>query len=133
MSINGNKRKDTLLGESHGAATHRLRKLLIFTYAKRCGDLDCFQCGKPIESIDALSIEHKKPWMQAEQPRMAFYDLDNIAFSHLRCNIGAATPVNKRHLTPEDRRQAKNKSQRESKKRLYTPEKRRRDYLEKGW
>jgi hypothetical protein len=44
----------------------------------------CFKCAKEIVTVDELSIEHKEPW----EGRSAelFWDLNNIAFSHLRCN-----------------------------------------------
>jgi hypothetical protein len=37
-----------------------------------------------------LSIDHKNPWQAAADPKASFFDLDNIAFSHLRCNSGEA-------------------------------------------
>jgi uncharacterized protein YdaU (DUF1376 family) len=37
-----------------------------------------------IETADELSIEHKLPWEGVSVK--LFWSLDNIAFSHLRCN-----------------------------------------------
>ncbi len=87
-----NKTKDCLLGQSHGAASNRLRKMILYSmlYGK-VYDRNCFQCEGLIESIDDLSIEHKEPWQGAADPKAAFFDLENIAFSHLRCNSGATT------------------------------------------
>lgn len=83
------EKKERLLGESYGAATGRLRKEVLFQLLVNQGLDVCFQCGRKIEKANDVSIEHKKPWMSAENPKEAFYDLDNIAISHLRCNVRA--------------------------------------------
>ena len=44
-----------------------------------------------------LSIEHKVPWMSADNPIDAFFDLDNIAFSHLKCNVMVSNRVIPHH------------------------------------
>jgi hypothetical protein len=82
-------RKDALLGMPHGTANNRLRKLLIFDLAGRCNLLTCYRCQKPIEDESHLSIEHKDAWQQAADPLAAFMSLDNVAFSHLSCNMAA--------------------------------------------
>jgi hypothetical protein len=48
---------------------------------------NCYRCNLKIIDISTLSIEHKVSWRKADDPIYAFYDLNNIAFSHLRCNI----------------------------------------------
>ena len=70
----------------HGTANNRLRKSIMFKYVKMAGENYCFKCGAEIESVGDISIEHKEPWegVSAE----LFFDLDNVAFSHLKCNIG---------------------------------------------
>lgn len=56
------KERTRQLGMSHGVATYKLRKMLLFALAQRC-DLDtCFQCNEKITSIDDFSVEHKIPW-----------------------------------------------------------------------
>lgn len=82
-----NKKKSDQLGMSHGTATSRLRKNVMFSLIKLCGMDVCFQCGEPIDSPDDLSIEHKVPWLDSECPVELFFDLTNIAFSHLKCNV----------------------------------------------
>lgn len=69
---------------SYGTAQHRLRKLVLFDLLKRHNENSCFRCGHTIEGADELSIEHKQPWLDASAK--LFWDLSNIAFSHLRCN-----------------------------------------------
>ena len=83
----GNKKKAETLGMPHGTAVHRLRKSLLYKYVKMAGENYCFKCGAEIESVDDISIEHKEPWegVSAE----LFFDLDNVAFSHLKCNVGS--------------------------------------------
>lgn len=85
-----NKTKFDLLGEPYGTASAKLKKAILFKLVQILELNICFQCGKKIESVDDLSVEHKAPWQSAKDPRSTFYDLDNIAFSHLDCNSKAA-------------------------------------------
>ena len=82
--------KDKLLGMPHGTASNRLRKTILFSmlYGK-VYDRQCFRCDQQIEDVDDMSIEHKEPWQSANDPKAVFFDLENTAFSHLRCNSGA--------------------------------------------
>jgi HNH endonuclease len=84
MSNNSNARKDATLGMPHGTANGRLRKMIIFNLLKKHGENVCVRCSLPILLIEDLSIEHIKPWegISAE----LFWDLNNIAFSHMACN-----------------------------------------------
>ena len=109
---------------SHGAASHRLRKKILFMFVKETGRDFCFQCGSQIEHINLLSIEHKAPWMSAEDPKDTFFDLDNIAFSHLSCNIAAGSKPNQKYFSKEERLIAKRKKDSEYRK-TFTPEQRR--------
>jgi hypothetical protein len=103
MSKENDSNKDRLLGMPHGTANAMLRKSLIFKLAGLANMLTCHQCTKVIERVEDLSIEHKHPWQKAQDPKASFFDLDNIAFSHLRCNIGAATRPNKIVAPPGQR------------------------------
>jgi len=84
-----------------GTAMNRLRKMVLFRQLKKYGDNICTRCEKEIETVGELSIEHVKPW----EGRSAelFWDMDNIAFSHLKCNCThvyhGGTP--KRKIAPE--------------------------------
>ena len=79
-----NEKKNATLSMSHGTACGRLRKNILFSLLCKLKENVCFKCGKLIERTEDLSIEHKEPW----EGRSAelFWDLDNIAFSHLKCN-----------------------------------------------
>ena len=87
---NGNRKKNEQLGMSHGTAANRLRKSIMFELVKETGRNVCFQCGKEIDDVSNLSIEHKVPWLDSEDPIGLYFDIDNIAFSHLRCNCAAS-------------------------------------------
>ena len=90
-------KKKEQLGMNPGTAAHRLRKNLLFEYVRKCGENVCYQCGKKIENIDNFSIEHKIPWLDSKDPIGLFFDVNNIAFSHLACNSGSARRPNKKY------------------------------------
>jgi hypothetical protein len=89
MSTESNRLKDRLLGMANGTAWNRLRRLVLFMVLQRFKVNICFRCGKGIERVEELSFEHKTAWQSAPDPKASFFDLDNVAFSHLRCNIGS--------------------------------------------
>jgi hypothetical protein len=77
-------RKSAFLGMPHGTACNRLRKMVLFGVLRRHGENVCFKCSEVIETAEELSIEHKQPWEGISKE--LFWSLENIAFSHLRCN-----------------------------------------------
>ena len=79
-----NKSKHKFLGMPYGTASNRLKKMIMFSLLKKLHKDKCFRCGKKIETIDELSIDHKKPWLYVSTE--LFWDLDNIANSHTKCN-----------------------------------------------
>jgi len=89
-------KKDKLLKMSHGTACYRLRKSIMFSLIKNTPLSVCYRCGERIVLIDEFSIDHKESWENADDPLQSFFDLDNIAFSHLKCNIAAA--INPTHI-----------------------------------
>ena len=82
-----NQRRAEMLGMPFGTATNKLRKSIIMHLAQQLEMDKCFKCGDLIQTIEEWSIEHKKSWYRADNPKQAFFDLKNIAFSHLRCNV----------------------------------------------
>lgn len=82
--MNSNQRKDATLGMPHGTANGRLKKNILFHLLKKHGENYCFKCTELIEVVNDLSIEHKKPWEGVSAT--LFWDLENVSFSHLRCN-----------------------------------------------
>lgn len=85
--MNSNIKRSKQLGMDFSTATNRLKKKILFSLIQRLEEDICFQCGNLIETEDELSIEHKIPWLH-KSPDL-FWNLENIAFSHLRCNSGA--------------------------------------------
>jgi len=98
--------KAKALGMSWGAANGRLRKMILFDFVRRLGLDRCHRCNEKIESIDDLSIEHKDNWMQADDPVKSFFDLGNLAFSHLNCNIKAGAQARKKWGSAQERSNA---------------------------
>jgi hypothetical protein len=80
-----NAKKVAQLKMPFGTANGRLRKMILFNLLCRLNENVCFVCHKKIQSVDLLSIEHKIPWLGNDTK--LFWDLENIAFSHLSCNI----------------------------------------------
>lgn len=103
-------KKQSQLGMNPSTASGRLNKDILFKLLCNCNMNECFRCGKQMTRED-FSIEHKIPWLDSEDPVKMFFDLDNIAFSHKRCNFLAARR-NKIH-TYESMREADNKQRRE--------------------
>ena len=86
---NSNRKKYEQLGMPLGTANGKLRKAIIYNMMCRLTNDLCYRCGEPINSPDDMSIEHKEPWLDSDDPVGKFFNLDNIAFSHLNCNIRA--------------------------------------------
>lgn len=84
------KQKTLLLGENFSTASGKLRKAILFDLVQRLALDNCYRCTLKIDSIKDLSIEHKESWQSAENPIDSFYSIENIGFSHLKCNVGAA-------------------------------------------
>lgn len=85
------KKIEELLGEKISTAKSRLNKLLMFELAKKCRMDTCFRCGEMIDNIEEFTIDHKESWLLSEEPAKLFYDIENIAFSHGKCNYEAGT------------------------------------------
>jgi len=84
------QKKYAQLGMHHSTARQHLIKKLLFKLAHDSGVGECFRCGKSIDHIDTFTIEHKMPWLDSQDPKELFFDLDNVAFSHHSCNAAAS-------------------------------------------
>lgn len=73
-----------LLGQSFGSANFRLRKNIIFSLLEKHAENRCHVCGLWIDTVDEMTVEHIQPW--ENRSAELFWDLDNIAFSHVKCN-----------------------------------------------
>lgn len=94
----GNKSEQ--LGIPFGTACHRLRKLVLFSLLKKHNENICFKCGKIIDNVDDLSMEHKKAWLNVSVD--LFWDLDNITYSHSKCNHSTNTHNPNKKIPPND-------------------------------
>jgi hypothetical protein len=126
-------KKKEQLGMNPSTASGKLNKDILFSLVQETGRDFCYQCGEKI-TRETLSIEHKEPWLDTESPRDNYFDLDNIAYSHLACNVGAArrnrSPCGKRAKYEQGCRCEPCKdSKRACSAKRYTPEKRRAKYL----
>ena len=63
---------------------------------------------------------------------MSFFDLNNIAFSHLKCNIADRRKPNKKYFTDDELKEANQSRWRNSKRRNYSSEVRRAKYIRTG-
>ena len=88
-------RKNKILGMKYGTACHRLRSNILFSLIKKLNLDSCYHCKKTIKTVKELSIEHIDPWLNSDNPQETFWDLDNVAFSHLRCNCSNSHNPNK--------------------------------------
>lgn len=124
-----NNKRTEQLGMPYGTASGRLVKDILFKFICETGKNVCYQCGKEM-SRDTFSIEHKIPWIDHPNPIETFFDLDNISFSHLSCNVKAARNVRK--LPEGEANKRKLQRYKDYKIKNYTPEKRREQYLRTG-
>tara|TARA_R110000765_G_scaffold267625_1_gene366672 strand:- start:320 stop:772 length:453 start_codon:yes stop_codon:yes gene_type:complete len=90
MSKETENKKKVQLGMAQGTARNKLVKNMMFDMACKLDLNWCYQCGAKIETKEELGIEHKTPWLDSDNPKELYFDLDNIAFSHQGCNSGAA-------------------------------------------
>lgn len=100
--------KKEQLGMDPATASNRLIKDILFDLIK---NKVCYRCGE-LMSRDTFSIDHKVPWLHSSDPTKLFFEIDNIDFSHLSCNIKNAR-VNKIYNSDLERKSAKNKKNRE--------------------
>ena len=87
------ERGNRLLGQSTGGASYTLYRKLLFKMVQELGRDHCYRCDKIIEDYESFSIDHIDSWWGSGDPQAVFFDLDNIAFSHRKCNEYAGAPA----------------------------------------
>ena len=122
------KKKNDQLGMNVGTASNRLVKDTLFSLVK---DTPCHHCGGCLDR-DNFSIEHKTPWLDSEDPVGLFFDLDNITFSHLSCNSGAARKPNKKYESGLERKRVQDKRYRDRLPVEVRKQRRKEQYLRTG-
>lgn len=128
--MNTNDKKAQQLGMPFGTASNKLRKMILFKLLGMLNLNACFRCHLPI-ALEELSIEHKVAWLDTTNPVDTFFDLDNIAFSHVTCNTGAARKPTK-YPSEEKRIEAKRAGDRKAQRKYYRPERRHDQYITYG-
>ena len=124
-------KKKLQLGMNPSTASGRLVKDVLWRLIQQTNQCTCCKCGEPM-SRETFSIEHIVPWLDSEDPVGLYFDLENISFSHLRCNVADSrgSGVQKKYPTVRDRVLAR--QERRKGTRPYCPERRRQQYLDNG-
>ena len=124
--------KQNQLGMNPSTAQHRLVKDILWSFIVKLGLDTCCKCGSKM-CRNTFSIEHIVPWLHSRNPLDLFFDLDNISFSHLKCNISDARNPRK-NQDREDQRQKNLARARKwkSKNRVYDPIERKERYKRLG-
>ena len=131
-------KKKMQLGMNPSTAAGRLVKDLLWSFIVETAQDKCCKCGEPM-SRETFSIEHITPWLDSDDPVGLYFDLGNISYSHLRCNIadrrdnrvvshGTETMYDKYGCRCEPCKEIKSLRR----KTYYTPSKRKERYLRTG-
>lgn len=102
-----NKKKANVLGMPYGTANGKLKKNLMFNLVCKLNLNICFHCNTEINKVEEFSIEHKIPWLNSDKPVELFFNLENISFSHLKCNVDAGAKLPKLYANNKLKNQAK--------------------------
>lgn len=100
--MNRMKKISTLLGMPWGSAQRKLYRLILIELLKRLNENICFRCSKPIKIVngtEGISVDHIENW-ESEGSARKFWDINNVRYSHLKCNLRAATD-SRRKIGPE--------------------------------
>jgi len=122
--------KETQLGMPFGTACHQLRKEILFELVREVKRNFCFRCGKQIELSRDFSIDHKEPWLHSFEPKVLFFSLTNIAFSHRLCNTKARRI--RRKYSPKEAIRVEREQKAAYMRKMYTTERRQLKYRATG-
>lgn len=86
-------KKQEQLGMNPSTASNRLAKDLLFHFIQKEG-IKCHHCKQEMARQN-FSIEHIEPWLDSKNPVELYFNLQNVTFSHLSCNVGARREVKK--------------------------------------
>ena len=131
-------KKSTQLEMNISTAQGKLVKDILWSLIQQTNQTKCFICNKEM-TRETFSIEHKIPWVDSENPKKLFWDLNNISFSHLSCNIASRRKGKLVHGTEvgysyhKCRCELCRKAATDYKRKRYTPEKRKEKYLKSGY
>lgn len=132
-------KKKEQLGMNPSTASGRLVKDLLWSLILKTNQHLCCKCGLEM-TRETFSIEHIEPWLDSDDPVKLYFDLDNISFSHLSCNISDTRGRQKRVVCGDISNYKRygcrcdlcKTSMSDLNKLKYSPNKRKQRYLEKG-
>lgn len=122
-------KKKLQLGINPSTASGRLVKDILWKLIVQTQQDKCCKCNNTM-TRDTFSIEHIVPWLDSASPQELYFDLNNIGFSHLRCNVADARRPNKKYSSSKEREQVRQLTRRGT--RPYDPHKRRLQYITNG-
>lgn len=122
-------KKQKQLGMNPSTANGRLLRDVLYSLVVKNDQNDCYRCGNEM-SRETFSIEHITPWLDSDDPVSLYFDMNNISFSHIRCNIKDARRPNKIYEDKAEQRRVAESRRRGT--REYCPIKRRNQYLTRG-
>ena len=93
-----NDKKSKQLGMSFGTAGARLKRLIIWSLLVELNLEHCYRCEQ-LMSVDTYSIDHDINWLDNDVE--LFWDITNIRYSHLSCNVQASSR-NDKHCPEEN-------------------------------
>lgn len=114
-------------------ASYQLFKTLFYHLVCEVKGNSCYRCGLPILTVRELSIDHKEAWQASQNPKETFFDLNNIAYSHLVCNVKAGRKPTKIYANKQEQEKVYTKVRSARRKQNYDPAKRRAFYLRTGY
>lgn len=121
-------KKKMQLGMNPSTASGRLVKDVLWSLIVKTEQHDCCKCGFPM-SRETFSIEHVTPWLDSDDPVGLYFDLANISFSHLKCNVAdARSGIPKKY----ESREAGQKARDAVRVRPYDKDRRRQQYQRTG-
>jgi hypothetical protein len=82
-------KKKEQLGMNPSTASGRLVKDILWNLIVQTKQDNCCKCNEQM-TRETFSIEHVKPWLDSDDPIGLYFDLNNISFSHLSCNVADA-------------------------------------------
>lgn len=79
-------KKQTQLGMNPSTASNKLVKDILWKLIVQTERDTCYKCGDKM-SRESFSIEHIQHWLDSDNPVGNYFNLDNISFTHHRCNV----------------------------------------------
>ncbi len=123
--------KSLALGMNFATARARLDRDLLFKLAVLTGH-KCYRCGGDLRRED-FSVDHKNVWIKQPDPKAAFFDLDNVAFSHHHCNMLEMVGRRTKYSDPKEGRRIRNRRTTDKRREVYDPTVRHAYYKRTGY